>query len=135
MADEKIFHTAVITPEGVVTEADVVGVKFPAHDGLMGVLTHRAPILTKLGTGILTLESPAGDTQYFLSGGYAQMKNNVLTILPDEALPAAAVTPALLEKEKAKLQQSTGLLTTDMAKRMTLAARVQAMEELLTAKV
>jgi F-type H+-transporting ATPase subunit epsilon len=135
MDDGKVFHTAVITPEGVLTEVDVDAVKFPAHDGLMGVLTHRAPILTKLGTGTLTLESGAGDVRYFISGGYAQMKNNVLTILPNEALAVAAITPALLEKEKAKLQEASGALTSDMTKRQTLEARVQAMEHLLTAKV
>ena len=135
MADGKTFPTAVITPEGIVTEADVDAVKFPAHDGLMGVLTHRAPILTKLGTGALTLEASSGDTVYFISGGYAQMKNNILTILPNEALLASALTPAVLEKEKAKLREISGSQTADMTQRQLLQTRIQAMEDLLTAKV
>ncbi len=135
MLDGKIFRAAVITPEAVTLEADVTGVKFPAHDGLMGILTHRAPLLTKMGTGILTLETTAGDRVYFVSGGYAQMKDNTLTILPNEAIAAADLTPARLQKERTAFDDAAGANTADLDRRQVLQARIQAMEEMLAAKV
>lgn len=83
----KAFHAAVVTPESMVIETEVTSVKFPAHDGLVGVLVHRAPMLTKLGSGPLTLVTTSGDDKvYQIRGGYAQMKDNVLTILTDDAI-------------------------------------------------
>lgn len=85
--DAKAFRAAVVTPEALIIEAEVTSVKFPAHDGLVGVLIHRAPMLTKLGSGPLTLSTTAGDEKvYQIRGGYAQMKDNVLTILTDDAI-------------------------------------------------
>ena len=85
-ADSKLFHLALITPEQKVLETDVFAVEFPAHDGSMGILTHRAPLVTKLGQGVLRFEPHAGQPQrWAIKGGYAQMKDNTLTILTDEA--------------------------------------------------
>jgi len=134
MPDDKIFHTTLITPEGILAETDVSAVQFPAHDGLIGILTHRAPLLTKLGVGPLTLNTTTGEKVYFIAGGYAQMKSNVLTILPNEALAAADLTPALLEREKAKLNEVTGTVAADLDKRQFLTARVAAMQDLLAAE-
>lgn len=87
-ADSKLFHLALITPEQKVLEAEVFSVEFPAHDGSMGILTHRAPLVTKLGKGTLRLELQNGQEQrWSIKGGYAQMKDNTLTILTDEATP------------------------------------------------
>jgi len=83
----KAFKATVVTPESMVVEADVTSVKFPAHDGLMGILVHRAPMLTKLGSGPLTLvATDGGEKSYQIRGGYAQMKDNILTILTDDAI-------------------------------------------------
>lgn len=84
---EKAFRAAVVTPESMIIETEVTSVKFPAHDGLVGILIHRAPLLTKLGSGKLTLVTTnEGEKAYQIRGGYAQMKDNVLTILTDDAI-------------------------------------------------
>ncbi len=85
--NQKSFRAAVVTPEAMVIEAEVTSVKFPAHDGMVGILVHRAPMLTKLGSGQLTLiTTHDGEKDYQIRGGYAQMKDNVLTILTDDAI-------------------------------------------------
>jgi F0F1-type ATP synthase epsilon subunit len=71
----------------MIIETEVTSVKFPAHDGLVGILIYRAPLLTKLGSGRLTLNTTnEGEKTYQIRGGYAQMKDNVLTILTDDAI-------------------------------------------------
>ena len=124
------FHVAVLTPEAPVLEADVNQVLVPAHDGLVGVLTHRAPLLTKLGTGVLRLDSPTEQQKFVITGGYAQMKDNVLTILTDEAIPAAQVTAQAIAAENSKLSAVTGTDTAAMLRRQQLQARIQAMRAL-----
>ena len=124
------FHVAVLTPEAPVLEADVLQVLVPGHDGLIGVLTHRAPLLTKLGTGVLRLDSPTEKQRFVIIGGYAQMKDNVLTILTDEAIPESNVSNQLIAAESAKLNAVQGTDTPAMLRRQQLQARIQAMRAL-----
>ncbi len=127
------FKASVITPEAIVLEASVTAAQVPAFDGLVGILHQRAPLLAKLGTGVLTLDTTAGTQQFLVVGGYAQMKGDELTILTTEAIPAAQVTAQLVAAEQAKLNAVTGSDTESMEKRQTIQARVMAMRSLTAA--
>ena len=76
---------SLITPEQEVFEKEATYIDLPAHDGQMGFMANRAPILVKLGTGILTVKGDTGQTKMQISGGFAQMKGNTLAILTDKA--------------------------------------------------
>ncbi|GJQ25726.1 MAG: ATP synthase epsilon chain [Phycisphaerae bacterium] len=87
------LHCNVITPERQVLETDAVSVVLPAHDGLVGVLDQRAPLLCELGTGILRVETDAGKSQQvFVDGGFAQVLKNEVTILTERAALAENIT-------------------------------------------
>lgn len=86
MADT--FHLSVITPEHAVLETEATFVVFPAWDGEVGVLRNRAPLLHKLGAGELRVTSPEGDRRLYVEGGFAQMVDNRLTILTEQAREA-----------------------------------------------
>ena len=121
------FKASLITPEAIVLEATITSAQVPAADGLVGILNHRAPLLAKMGTGILRLDTTAGSQRYLVSGGYAQMKGEELTILTSEAIPVAQVTPALLAAEQAKLTAIQGVDKAALEKRQAQQARVSAM--------
>lgn len=76
---------SLITPEQEVFEKEASYIDLPAHDGQMGFMANRAPLLVKLGTGVLTVTGDTGQTQMQISGGFAQMKGNTLAILTDKA--------------------------------------------------
>jgi F-type H+-transporting ATPase subunit epsilon len=85
MARNDTFQCSVITPERAVLETQATFVAFPAHDGEVGILPNRAPLLYKLGIGELRVESPEGNHKLFVDGGFAQMVENRLTILTEAA--------------------------------------------------
>lgn len=85
MARNDTFHCSVITPERAVLEADATFVAFPAHDGEIGILRDRAPLLAKMGIGVLRVETPEGNHTFFVDGGFAQMVENRLTLLTEQA--------------------------------------------------
>lgn len=86
MATTDTFKTTIITPERMVLDKETTFVAFPAHDGEMGVLHNRAPLLCKLGIGELRLETTAGENQrLYIDGGFAQMVDNRLTLLTEQA--------------------------------------------------
>lgn len=93
---------SLITPEQEVFEKEATYVDLPAHDGQMGFQANRAPLLVKLGYGLLTVKSAEGETKMMVGGGFAQMKGDKLAILTDEAkgldeLDAAGADKALAE--------------------------------------
>jgi len=84
MAD-KTFHCSVVTPERAVLDTEATFVAFPAHDGEIGILHNRAPLLCQLGKGVLRVENGNITNRFDIQGGFAQMVDNKLTILTDNA--------------------------------------------------
>src|SRR5437868_6975464 len=83
------FQCVIVTPEQQVLDESATQAIVPAHDGLIGILTDRAPLLVKLGLGPLRIDVAGGKSLRFLiDGGIAQMKDNRLTLLTNQAWPA-----------------------------------------------
>lgn len=102
MATNDRFHCSVITPERAVLETDATFVALPAHDGELGVLRNRAPMLYKLGTGELRVETPEGKHSLFVDGGFAQMVDNRLTLLTEQAKRIEEIDSAAVERAAAE---------------------------------
>lgn len=98
MADRKTFDCAIITPEAKVFDGPVQFVALPAHDGEIGILRDRAPLLCKLGIGVLRLQESAGGKKWFVDGGFAQVIENRLTVLTQRAVAPEAVIRAAAEQ-------------------------------------
>ncbi len=97
------FRCVIVTPEEQTLDAEAKQVIIPAHDGQLGILTGRAPILAKLGLGALTLDTVDGKRKvFFVDGGVAQMQDNVLTIATTEATPVEELDEKQAEKELAE---------------------------------
>ena len=90
------FQCTIVTPEAEVLDESVSGAVLPAHDGQVGILTGRAPLLVKLGVGELSLDTPGGAKRFFVDGGVAQMKGQTLTVLTNNAVPPEKIDRALL---------------------------------------
>jgi F-type H+-transporting ATPase subunit epsilon len=99
MARNDTFHCSVITPERAVLEVDATSVVFPAHDGEVGILPNRAPLLFKMGAGELRVDGPQGHQVLFVDGGFAQMVENRLTLLTEVARKIEEIDPKAVEKQ------------------------------------
>ena len=108
------FQCVLVTPEQQVLDETISQAIVPAHDGQVGILTGRAPLLVKLGTGALRVDLPGGQRRfYFVDGGVAQMKDNRLTILSTDAAAADEidVEAARAEYAEAQARQATDART------------------------
>lgn len=122
------FQCTVVTPEQEAFAQSVTQAIVPAHDGLIGILTDRAPLLVKLGVGPLRLDLPGGQRQYFfVDGGIAQMKDNKLTILTNEATAASEIDAetARAEYAEAAARRATDAKTAEARERQMTRARVK----------
>jgi F-type H+-transporting ATPase subunit epsilon len=80
------FSCVLVTPEQQLLDESLTQAIIPAADGLLGILSNRAPLLARLGKGPLKLDLASGQTRQFqIDGGIAQMKDNKLTILTPTA--------------------------------------------------
>ncbi|MEL7058539.1 MAG: ATP synthase F1 subunit epsilon [Acidobacteriota bacterium] len=102
------FQVSVVTPERAVLEADAHFVAYPAHDGEVGILPGRAPLLHKLGMGTLRVDLPGDEKRvFFVDGGFAQMIDDKLTLLTEQArepqeLEREAIERLLVEAREAR---------------------------------
>ena len=107
------FQCIVVTPEQQVLDEQIIQAIIPGHDGKVGILTDRAPLLLKLGLGEMRLDLPSGQRQiFYVEGGVAQMKDNKLTILTTEAVPANSINA---DSARAELAEAEARKPTDPA--------------------
>jgi len=87
MVDQKgDVRCAVITPDRQVLDVEVTSVVLPAHDGQIGILRGRAPLLCKLGIGVVRLGHAGQERRVFVDGGFAQVLDDHVTVLTPSAL-------------------------------------------------
>ena len=126
------FQVVVVTPEQQVLDETVDGVILPAHDGQIGVLTDRAPLLVKLGQGLMELKQRQGTRRFYVEGGIAQMKDNKLTILTQVALPQEQISAETARAEFAEASAQRIADDASFQDRQRRLQRARAMQSLAT---
>ncbi len=84
MADKLKFE--LVSPERLLLSEEAEQVTVPGTEGEFGVLAHHAPFMTALRPGMIKVEGgEEGDRQVFVWGGFAEVNEQGLTILAEEA--------------------------------------------------
>ena len=109
MADT--FELKLLTPQREVFDEPVAQVTAQGALGQFGVLPDHVAFLTSLDPGPLTIRTAAGSEQTLaVKTGYAEVRDNVMTVLADDALPIdridAAAARADLERCEAALAEA-----------------------------
>src|SRR5947207_7857324 len=107
MADR--FRLRVYTPERELVDADVREVTAEGALGQIGVLPDHAALVTALEPGELAYRADAGMARLRLGGGFAEVRDNVLTVLADSGEPATQV--GVRHRTMGKLDGKTALVT------------------------
>jgi F-type H+-transporting ATPase subunit epsilon len=133
MATKEALHCQVITPERQVLDADADAVVLPAHDGQIGVLKNRAPLLCQLGTGVLRVDTrDEGSKQFSVDGGFAQVLDNEVTILTERAEGAEEVTRERAQKLLADAEKMPAHDPASMAAKEKAVRRAKAQLQIAT---
>jgi F-type H+-transporting ATPase subunit epsilon len=125
------FQCTLVTPEQQLLDESITQAIIPGYDGMLGILTDRAPLLTKLGTGTLRVDRAGGQqSHFFVEGGVAQMKDNKLTILTSQAIPAAQIDADSARAELAEAEARRPTDAATAAERQKQIARAKAKQKL-----
>lgn len=102
MADSPL-RCIVVTPEETAVDTTAESVTLPLFDGELGVLQGHAPMIGRLGYGELRIRSSGNGaggetTRLFVDGGFAQIADNVVSVMTGRAIPVAQVDKAEAEQ-------------------------------------
>ena len=76
-----------VSPERLLTKA-VDEVQIPGADGDMTVMAHHAPLITTLRPGLVRVTSREGETEYVVTGGFAEIDGESISVLAERPSPA-----------------------------------------------
>jgi F-type H+-transporting ATPase subunit epsilon len=94
----------VVTPETTVLDTQADAVTVTLIDGEYGIAPRHAPLIGRLGYGELRIKTGADQKRFYADGGFVQVVDNVVSILTNRAIPAAALdAPAVTEQLRAAI--------------------------------
>ena len=102
-----------VSPERSLASLQVTEVQLPGTDGDMTAMADHAPVITTLRPGMVRAVSSAGATEYFVTGGFAEVTATGTTVLAEKAYEkgsegARAAVEEQLELARKKLEEAEG---------------------------
>ena len=79
------FQLRIVTPNRLLLDEEVREVTGPGTLGEFGVLPDHITFLTSLEIGALSFRTDRGTQRLAVRGGFAEVMNNVMTVLADDA--------------------------------------------------
>ena len=95
----------VVTPEKLVVDTQVDYVGVPGSEGEFGIMAGHIPLLSALATGKLHYKLNGKTENVFLSGGFAEVSDNKVTILAKVAELAENIDFARAEKARQRAEE------------------------------
>ena len=104
------FNLEIITPLEVVYRGEAEFVKLRTIVGDMGILAHRAPLVSGLALGQMMVRNENKvEENFFISGGFLEISKDKTVILADDAMNVKDIDVVLAKREveelKAKMEK------------------------------
>ena len=125
------FGFELVSPEKLLLSVQAEQVVVPGEAGDFGVLPGHAPVISTLRNGIIEVTGADGKIErIFVAGGFAEVANDKLTVLAEEAVPVPQIDRSKTEAALKDAREDAEDAKDDHAK-----ARAQAKVEKLTAMI
>ena len=116
MAD--MLKCEIVTPVQTVFESDATYVALPGEMGGFGVMQRHEPLVSALAPGTVTVTVPGsskdgGKASFVVSGGYAQISDDKVIVLANDALEVSGIKADDVRVELAKIDQTLAGLKAD----------------------
>ncbi len=104
MADTLNFE--LVSPERKLASVEAEAVTIPGMEGDLTAMANHAPFLTNLRPGYVVVRNGSSEDGYFVTGGFAEISNNAVSVLAEEALERSAVNRAFIEGKIGQAEQA-----------------------------
>ena len=99
----------VVTAERLVYSDEVDSVVAPGFDGELGILPRHAALLSLLKPGELRIRKGDEETDLAVSGGFLEVKSNLVTVLADTAERADEIAVQRAEAAMQRARESLAM--------------------------
>jgi len=106
MADTVQFD--LVSPERRLVSVEATEVRIPGAEGDLTAMAHHSPLITTLRPGIVTVTGPSGSSDYVVTGGFAEIGGDSVSVLAERAIPRDEITQ---EQFKALVAEATDKLS------------------------
>lgn len=96
----------IVSQDRAVAEGEADMVVAPGAEGVMGILPHHAPLLTELKYGELIVRRQGVERVFAISGGFMEVRPDIVTVLADAAEAADEIDVARAEAARARAEAS-----------------------------
>ena len=80
-----LIDLRVITPDRLLVSEKVEEITLPGIDGYIGILPGHRPLITALGGGKLSYRKGKRTEDFFIRGGYAEIKGSRVLIFTERS--------------------------------------------------
>jgi F-type H+-transporting ATPase subunit epsilon len=123
----ELMKLEIVTPNGVIFDAEVKQVTLPGAEGEFGVLASHATLVSLLDTGVIVIEKDDGkEVAVAINSGYVKVDEEKTTCIVDGAVALSGEDSDLAQA----LEDAKSLLKSTEASNVAIAAAVSKVEHI-----
>jgi len=123
----ELMKLEIVTPDGVIFDAEVKQVTLPGSEGEFGVLPKHATLVSLLDTGVIVIEKNDGtEVAVAINSGYVKVDEEKTTCIVDGAVALSGEGSDLAKA----LEDAKTLLKSTEASNVAIAAAVSKVEHI-----
>ncbi|MFD0857390.1 F0F1 ATP synthase subunit epsilon [Roseovarius aquimarinus] len=108
MADTVQFD--LVSPERLLTSVQAREVQIPGAEGDLTAMPEHSPLITTLRPGVVRVTSSEGEQEFAVTGGFAEINPDSISILAERAIPRGDLTQEtfkeLVDDARARLEKT-----------------------------
>ena len=90
MADVLTFE--LVSPERKLASVEADSITIPGMQGDLTAMVSHAPFLSTLRPGFVVVRKGSDENRYFVTGGFAEISDDTVSVLAELAVEGGAVT-------------------------------------------
>ena len=123
----ELMKLEIVTPDGVIFDAEVKQVTLPGSEGEFGVLANHSTLVSLLDTGVIVIEKTDGsEVAVAINSGYVKVDEEKTTCIVDGAVALSGDDSDLAKA----LEEAKTLLKSTEASNTAIAAAVSKVEHI-----
>jgi F-type H+-transporting ATPase subunit epsilon len=123
----ELMKLEIVTPNGVIFDAEVKQVTLPGSEGEFGVLAHHATLVSLLDTGVIVIDKADGsEVAVAINSGYVKVDEEKTTCIVDGAVALSGEDSDLAQA----LEAAKELLKSTESSSTAIAAAVSKVEQI-----
>jgi len=104
------FQFDLVSPERLLASVEAAEVQIPGAEGDMTAMPDHAPLITTLRPGIVRVSGSDADGEYVVTGGFAEINAESISVLAERAVPRADITQqeykSMVDEATARLEKA-----------------------------